>query len=102
MIRQGLTPVEVANVLGHTDANITLKVYARLFDKPDLAAPDPVGAVGCSDAHGRLRPSRRAPNASVRAWWFELTTVEVRGDGPLAVLSPLARTEKVSYGATRD
>ena len=38
MIRQGLTPVEVASVLGHTDANITLKVYARLFDKPDLAA----------------------------------------------------------------
>jgi len=38
LIRQGLTPVEVANVLGHTDANITLKVYARLFDKPDLAA----------------------------------------------------------------
>ena len=38
MIRHGLTPVEVAGVLGHTDANITLKVYARLFDKPDLAA----------------------------------------------------------------
>jgi hypothetical protein len=25
-------------VLGHTDANITLKVYARVFDKPDLAS----------------------------------------------------------------
>lgn len=37
-IRQGLTPVEVAQVLGHADANITLRVYARLFDKRDVAA----------------------------------------------------------------
>jgi integrase len=38
LIRQGLTPVEVAEVLGHADSNITLKVYARLFDKRDVAA----------------------------------------------------------------
>lgn len=38
LIRQGLTPVEVAEVLGHADPNITLKVYARLFDKRDAAA----------------------------------------------------------------
>jgi len=38
LVRQGLTPVEVAEVLGHADANITLKVYARLFDKRDVAA----------------------------------------------------------------
>ena len=38
LIRQGLTPVEVANVLGHADANITLRVYARLFNKRDSAA----------------------------------------------------------------
>jgi integrase len=37
-IRQGLTPVEVANVLGHADSSITLKVYARVFDKRDAAA----------------------------------------------------------------
>ena len=37
LIRQGLTPVEVAHVLGHADPNITLKVYARLFDRPDFA-----------------------------------------------------------------
>jgi len=36
-IRQGLTPVEVAEVLGHADSNITLRVYARLFDKRDVA-----------------------------------------------------------------
>jgi integrase len=38
LIRQGLTPVEVADVLGHADANITMKVYAKLFDKRDTAA----------------------------------------------------------------
>lgn len=37
LIRQGLTPVEVADILGHADANITLRVYARLFDKRDTA-----------------------------------------------------------------
>lgn len=35
---RGLTPVEVAQVLGHRDANITLRVYAKLFDKSDVAA----------------------------------------------------------------
>ena len=38
LVRHGLTPVEVADVLGHADANITLKVYARLFDRSDTAA----------------------------------------------------------------
>lgn len=38
LIRQGLTPVEVAEVLGHADANITLRVYAKLFDRSDVAA----------------------------------------------------------------
>ena len=38
LIRQGLSPVEVAEVLGHADANITLRVYAKLFDRSDVAA----------------------------------------------------------------
>lgn len=38
LVRQGLTPVEVAEVLGHADANITLRVYAKLFDRSDVAA----------------------------------------------------------------
>jgi integrase len=38
LIRQGLTPVEVAEVLGHADSSITMKVYARVFDKRDAAA----------------------------------------------------------------
>jgi integrase len=38
LVRQGLTPVEVAQVLGHADPNFTLRVYARLFDKQDFAA----------------------------------------------------------------
>jgi integrase len=38
LIRQGLTSVEVAQVLGHADANITLRVYAKLFEKRDTAA----------------------------------------------------------------
>jgi integrase len=37
LIRQGLTPVEVAQVLGHSASNITLRVYARLFDKREVA-----------------------------------------------------------------
>lgn len=38
LIRQGLSPVEVAEVLGHADANITMRVYAKLFDRSDVAA----------------------------------------------------------------
>ena len=38
LIRQGLSAVEVAQVLGHANANITLKVYAKLFDRSDVAA----------------------------------------------------------------
>jgi integrase len=36
-IASGLTPVEVADVLGHTDASFTLRVYAHLFNRPDAA-----------------------------------------------------------------
>jgi integrase len=38
LIRRGLKPVEVAQVLGHADSSITLKVYARVFDKRDAAS----------------------------------------------------------------
>jgi integrase len=38
LIAKGLSPVDVATVLGHTDANITLRVYARLFDKREVDA----------------------------------------------------------------
>jgi hypothetical protein len=38
LIRQGLTPIEVAEILGHSDPHVTLKVYARLFDRRDVAA----------------------------------------------------------------
>jgi integrase len=38
LIRQGLTPVEVADVLGHSDTNVTMRVYAKLFDRRDTAA----------------------------------------------------------------
>jgi integrase len=38
LIRQGLTPVEVAAHLGHADSGITLRVYAHLFDPTDTAA----------------------------------------------------------------
>lgn len=44
LIRQGLSPVEVAEVLGHADASITLRVYAKLFDR--------------SDAHARVRAAQ--------------------------------------------
>ena len=37
-IASGLTPVDVAAVLGHADASITLKVYAHLFDRSDVQA----------------------------------------------------------------
>jgi integrase len=35
---RGLTAIEVAEVLGHADANITLRVYSKIFDKRDVAA----------------------------------------------------------------
>jgi integrase len=35
---KGLTHVEVAEVLGHSDSNVTLRVYTKLFDKRDVAA----------------------------------------------------------------
>ena len=38
LVAQGLSPVEVASVLGHRDANITLRVYAKLFAPRDVAA----------------------------------------------------------------
>jgi integrase len=34
---KGLTHVEVAEVLGHSDSNVTLRVYTKLFDKRDVA-----------------------------------------------------------------
>jgi integrase len=37
LIRRGLTPVEVADVLGHADSNVTMRVYAKLFDRSDTA-----------------------------------------------------------------
>jgi integrase len=37
-IASGLTPVDVAAVLGHANASITLKVYAHLFDRSDVQA----------------------------------------------------------------
>ena len=33
LIRAGLDPVTVANVLGHEDANVTLAIYAHLYDR---------------------------------------------------------------------
>lgn len=33
LINAGLSPVVVAKVLGHTDATVTLRVYAHLFDR---------------------------------------------------------------------
>ena len=33
LIAAGLTPVQVAAVMGHKDANITLKVYAHLYEQ---------------------------------------------------------------------
>lgn len=33
LVRAGLDPVTVASVLGHEDANTTLRVYAHLFDR---------------------------------------------------------------------
>jgi integrase len=33
LIHAGLSPVTVANVLGHEDASVTLRVYAHLFDR---------------------------------------------------------------------
>jgi integrase len=33
LIANGLDPVTVADVLGHGDANITLRVYAHLFNR---------------------------------------------------------------------
>jgi integrase len=33
LIRAGLDPVTVASVLGHENANLTLSVYAHLFDR---------------------------------------------------------------------
>jgi integrase len=38
LIRQGLSPVEVASHLGHSNAIVTLRVYAHLFDRDDTAA----------------------------------------------------------------
>jgi len=37
LVAQGLSPVDVASVLGHQDANITLRVYAKLFAPRDVA-----------------------------------------------------------------
>jgi integrase len=37
-IAAGMTPVDVAALLGHSDASITLKIYAHLFDRGDFAA----------------------------------------------------------------
>ena len=36
--RGDLTVVEVAQVMGHADAGVTLKHYARLFDRSDVEA----------------------------------------------------------------
>ena len=33
MIAGGLVPVTLATALGHEDANVTLKVYAHLYDR---------------------------------------------------------------------
>jgi integrase len=33
MIAAGLSPVTVAQLLGHEDARVTLAVYAHLFDR---------------------------------------------------------------------
>ena len=33
LIDAGLSPVVVAKILGHTDATVTLRVYAHLFDR---------------------------------------------------------------------
>jgi len=38
LIQHDLTPVEVARLLGHADPNVTLRVYARLFDAQDVAS----------------------------------------------------------------
>jgi len=48
MIANGLDPVTVATVLGHGDANITLKVYAHLFnrDQRDDAVRRALSATG--------------------------------------------------------
>jgi integrase len=35
LIGNGLDPVTVAGVLGHGDPNITLKVYAHLFNRQE-------------------------------------------------------------------
>jgi integrase len=37
-IAAGLSAVDVADVLGHSDASVTLKVYAHLFNRSDVAA----------------------------------------------------------------
>ena len=37
-IASGLTAVDVAAVLGHSDASVTLRVYAHLFDRSDVEA----------------------------------------------------------------
>jgi integrase len=37
-IAAGMTPVDVAAVLGHSDPAVTLRIYAHLFDRGDVAA----------------------------------------------------------------
>jgi integrase len=37
-IASGLTSVDVAAVLGHSDASTTLRIYAHLFDRSDVEA----------------------------------------------------------------
>jgi len=37
-VASGLSLVEVAAIVGHSDATVTAKHYARLFDRSDVAA----------------------------------------------------------------
>jgi integrase len=37
-IASGLTPVDVAALLGHSDASVTLRIYAHLYERSDVAA----------------------------------------------------------------
>jgi len=48
LIGAGLDPVTVATVLGHEDANVTLRVYAHLYDRQrsDDAVRDALSAAG--------------------------------------------------------
>jgi integrase len=50
LIAAGLTPVQVAKILGHADPNVTLKVYAHLYERgqSDEAVRQALTGVGAS------------------------------------------------------